>query len=121
MTESTLPTDPSTALLQWVRARRGPLLAHVDGARAVVDMAPALPESPGAPVAVCTDRWLDSLPPHTPGTCEPYSIARDGNRRIVHATTEAGRWVYVVDFDHVIDPAFVPGADVAGWTLRWPD
>lgn len=123
-----------TALLRWVRARRGPLLAHVDGAREAVRSAPTLPGTavtwsdtdPGAvtaatPVAVCTDRWLNSLPSHAPGTTAPYSRSRTGTTRIVHVRAANGQWIYVVDSEHVIDPAFLRGADLGGWVVHWPD
>ncbi|MEU5761294.1 hypothetical protein [Nocardia sp. NPDC047648] len=94
------------------------MLAHVDGARAAVASAARLPGAPGGPVAVCTDRWLDALPAHTPEAPAPYAVSRDGDRRLVHVTALTGEWTYVVDPDHVIDPGFLRQADLCGWTLR---
>jgi hypothetical protein len=114
---STAP-DPESLLAQWVRNRRGPLLAHVDGARAAVASAAKLPSVPGEPVAVCTDRWLNALPAYAPEAPASYAVSGDGDRRLVHVTAPTGEWTYVVDPDHVVDPGFLPRTDLCGWTLR---
>ncbi|WP_181723029.1 hypothetical protein [Nocardia gipuzkoensis] len=86
---STAP-DPGSLLAQWVRDRRGPLLAHVDGARAAVATAAKLPSVPGEPVAVCTDRWLNALPAYAPDAPARYAVSGDGDRRLVHVTAPTG-------------------------------
>ncbi|WP_216917158.1 hypothetical protein [Nocardia noduli] len=110
---------PEVSLARWVRERRGPLDSFADGAQAAVDWAAQLPDDPpGEPVAICTDRWLSSLPPYTADATVPYAVLRDGERRLVHVNVAAGVWIYVVEPGHLIDPAFLWGAYLGGWTLR---
>lgn len=107
------------SLARWVRERRGDLDSFAEGAQAAVDWAAQLPDDPpGEPVVVCTDRWLSSLPPYTADATAPYAVSREGTRRLVHVNVASGAWIYVVEPEHQIDPAFLWDAYLSGWTLR---